>query len=641
MALLHIAEPGASGTPHHRNIAIGIDLGTTNSLVATIKSGTPVVLANSDGEQLIPSVVHYNVDGATCVGSNALKYRETDPAHTIISVKRFMGQSPADLKSHHMHPYNFSKQDGILEVITPHGTKNPIQVSSDILIELKKIAVTNLGEEPVGAVITVPAYFDDNARLATKQAAELAGLKVLRLLNEPTAAAIAYGLESKNEGLFLVYDLGGGTLDVSILRLHNGVFEVLAVSGDTHLGGDDFDQRLYCYILEKSNLTKLNDNDSATIFNLAKSVKEQLSIKLSVAFNTVLSTGYIVNLTINQADFFSITSTLIDQAILPIKKALRDAKQSLNDIDEIIMVGGSSRLLNIREQIGSMFHKPLLTSIDPDKVVALGAAILADILVGNRKDDWLLLDVTPLSLGIETMGGLVEKIITRNSTIPITRAQEFTTYKNGQTAMTIHVLQGERELVSDCRSLAKFSLKGIPPLVAGAARIRITFQIDADGLLSVSAKEQTTGVSTTVEIKPSFGLNSDAIKHMLQTSIDNAGYDILNRQLQEATIDAQALIEATEHALQHDGELLNLDEKTAIENKIQSLQQKIGLASEIKAKTEAIKKLTEELNQITENFAAQQMDKAVKLGLTGKDIGSLDPGITKPYSIKKNKSWSK
>ena len=624
MALLQISEPGASGTPHNRNIAIGIDLGTTNSLVATIKSGEPVVLANAAGEQLIPSVVHYNKNGTVSIGSAALEHRVTDPAHTIISVKRFMGQSTADLNTNYTHPYNFTKQDGILEIITPHGTKNPIQVSSDILTELKKVAIANLGEEPTGAVITVPAYFDDNARLATKQAAELAGLNVLRLLNEPTAAAIAYGLESKNEGLFIVYDLGGGTLDVSVLRLHNGVFEVLAVNGDTHLGGDDFDHRLYCYILEKSNLTKLNDNDSAILFNLAKAIKEELSIKPKVAFNTVLSTGHIVNLIISQTEFFNITSSLVDRATLPIKKALRDAKVSINDINEIIMVGGSSRLLNIREHIGNMFHKPLLTSIDPDKVVAIGAAILADILVGNLKDDWLLLDVTPLSLGIETMGGLVEKIIPRNSTIPITRAQDFTTYKDGQTAMTIHVLQGERELVSDCRSLAKFSLKGIPPLVAGGARIRITFQIDADGLLSVNACEQTTGTSTTVEIKPSFGLDSNEIKHMLQESIDNASSDILNRQLQETIIDAEALIEATQHAILQDGELLDITNKTAIKNKIQTLQQAIVLNDEIRKKTTTIKNLTEELNQITGNFAAKRMDKAVKSGLTGQNIEKLD-----------------
>jgi molecular chaperone HscA len=624
MALLQISEPGVSGTPHNRNIAIGIDLGTTNSLVATIKSSEPTVLTNSDGEQLIPSVVHYNKNGTVSIGHTALKYRTTDPAHTIISVKRFMGHAASDLNTSYTHPYKFTKQDGMLEIITPHGAKNPIQISSDILAELKKIAIANLGEELAGAVITVPAYFDDNARLATKQAAELAGLNVLRLLNEPTAAAIAYGLESKNEGLFLVYDLGGGTLDVSILRLHNGVFEVLAVNGDTHLGGDDFDHRLYCYILEKSNLTKLNDNDSAILFNLAKSIKEELSIKPKVAFNTVLSTGHIVNLTISQSEFFNITSSLVDRATLPIKKALRDAKVKINDINEIIMVGGSSRLLNIREQLGNMFHKPILTSIDPDKVVAIGAAILADILVGNRRDDWLLLDVTPLSLGIETMGGLVEKIIPRNSTIPITRAQEFTTYKDGQTAMTIHVLQGERELVSDCRSLAKFSLKGIPPLVAGAARIHITFQIDADGLLSVSACEQTTGVSTTVEIKPSFGLDSDEIKHMLQASIDNANNDILNRQLQEAVIDAEALIEATQHAITQDGELLDITNKITIENKIKILHQKINLENGVREKTTTIKVLIEELNQITQDFAAKRMDKAVKLGLTGQNIEKLD-----------------
>lgn len=623
MALLQISEPGASGEPHKRNIAIGIDLGTTNSLVATIKSGEPVVLSNHDNEQLIASIVYYSKEGTPVVGSKAQAMRTLDPANTIISVKRFMGRVFSDLDPKVTYPYHFAKHEGMLEIITDQGPKNPVQVSADILRELKNIAIANLGEEPMGAVITVPAYFDDTQRQATKLAAQLAGLNVLRLLGEPTAAAIAYGLDSKQEGTFLVYDLGGGTLDVSVLRLEQGLFKVLAVSGDTHLGGDDFDQRVLCYMIEKSQLKGLSDRDIAVLLNLAKFIKENLSDKESIAVNKVLSSGQVVNLKISREEFFQITEHLVQKAITPLKKALHDAKLTNADIDEIIMVGGSSRLLNIRQKISEIFNKPLLSSIDPDKVVAIGAAIQANVLAGNSKDDYLLLDVTPLSLGLETMGGLVEKIIPRNSTIPITRAQDFTTYKDGQTAMTIHVLQGERELVQDCRSLAKFSLKGIPPMAAGAARIRITFQIDADGLLSVSAVELTTGTTNNIEIKPSFGLNEEQISQMLNSSINNATFDIKNRQLTEAVIGAKALIETTLQAVDKNKGLLSAKEHSLINQLIAQLEQVIESESETDEKIRIIKNLTSQLNHATEKFAELLMNIAVKQGLAGKKVENI------------------
>lgn len=625
MALLQIAEPDMSGAPHQHNVAIGIDLGTTNSLVATVKSGEATVLCDSSGAKLIPSIVNYGSDKLS-VGHEALKLRVNDPANTLVSIKRFMGRGFADLDPDVVYPYKFAaKSDANIQINTRQGIKNPVAVSADILTYLRNLAVESLGEEPAGVVITVPAYFDDAQRQATKYAGEIAGLNVLRLLNEPTAAAIAYGLDNKQDGTFLVYDLGGGTLDVSILRLNQGVFEVLSVSGDTQLGGDDFDHRLYCYILEKSNLSQLTDEDTAQLLTRAKLVKEQLAEKEKVAFSAVLSNKRIVNLTITRAEYETIVKYLVQKTLMPLKKALRDAKLDKEQIDEIIMVGGSTRMLAIRQAVTEFFGRAPLISINPDEVVAIGAGIQADILVGNKKDDWLLLDVTPLSLGVETMGGLVEKIIPRNSTIPVVRAQDFTTYKDGQTAMSVHVVQGERELVKDCRSLAKFTLRGIPPMVAGQARIRISYQIDADGLLSVQAKEMTSGVAAHIEVKPSYGLNDEQIGEMLQASISHASEDIQQRQYQEAVVDARAILDSVEKALIADADLLDEAELTQINHACMKLKIAIEQkAIELDSAGKKIRQLVEELNQATDSFAAKRMDKAINQALTGKEIADID-----------------
>ncbi len=624
MALLQIAEPDMSGAPHQHNVAIGIDLGTTNSLVATVKSGEATVLCDNSGAKLIPSIVNYGSDKLS-VGHEALKLRVSDPANTLVSIKRFMGRGFADLDPDVVYPYKFAaKSDANIQINTRQGVKNPVAVSADILTHLRNLAVESLGEEPAGVVITVPAYFDDAQRQATKYAGEIAGLNVLRLLNEPTAAAIAYGLDNKQDGTFLVYDLGGGTLDVSILRLNQGVFEVLSVSGDTQLGGDDFDHRLYCYILEKSNLSQLTDEDTAQLLTRAKLVKEQLADKEKVAFSAVLSNKRIVNLTITRAEYETIVKYLVQKTLLPLKKALRDAKLDKEQIDEVIMVGGSTRMLAIRQAVTEFFGRAPLTSINPDEVVAIGAGIQADILVGNKKDDWLLLDVTPLSLGVETMGGLVEKIIPRNSTIPVVRAQDFTTYKDGQTAMSVHVVQGERELVKDCRSLAKFTLRGIPPMVAGQARIRISYQIDADGLLSVQAKEMTSGVAAHIEVKPSYGLNDEQIGEMLQASISHAGEDIQQRQYQEAVVDARAILDSVEKALIADADLLDEVELTQINHACMKLKIAIEQkAIELDSAGERVRQLVEGLNQATDSFAAKRMDKAINHALAGKDVSAI------------------
>jgi len=619
MSLLQITEPGVEHSPHARNVAIGIDLGTTNSLVATVRNGQSTVLANEHERELIPSVVHYAKHDVS-VGEQAQEFMLSDAANTFVSVKRFMGKKFTDLALNRNYPYKFIKDSSIIEFDTPQGVKNPIQVSSDILRYLKDMVVQRIGEEPSGAVITVPAYFNETQRQATKQAAQIAGLHVLRLLNEPTAAAIAYGLDENNQGTFLVFDLGGGTLDVSILRLHQGVFEVIAVNGDTQLGGDDFDHRLYCYILEKSQLKELSAEDNVLLAKTVRRIKEQLSSQVKVSFHLTLSNGRLVNMTITRDEFEHISETLVQKTLLIVNKALRDANLTIEQIDDVVLVGGQTRMPSIQKALSAMFKREVLNTIDPDKVVAIGAAIQADVLAGNRKQDWLLLDVTPLSLGIETMGGIVEKIIPRNSVIPLTRAQEFTTYKDGQTAMSLHVVQGERELAADCRSLARFSLKNIPPLVAGQARIKVVFQIDADGLLCVSASESTTGQISSIEVKPSFGLGEAEVADMLKQAVTYAKSDIQQRQLQESIVHARGLIDSTLNALKQDKDLLAVDELSAIHQLINELAQLIENVADDVNKRDIIDNVADKLNQLTANFAAARMDRALKANLAGKAV---------------------
>ncbi|ARQ73552.1 Fe-S protein assembly chaperone HscA [Pseudomonas fragi] len=619
MALLQIAEPGQSPQPHQRRLAVGIDLGTTNSLVAALRSGLSEPLADANGNVILPSAVRYHADRVE-VGESARLAASSDPFNTVLSVKRLMGRGLSDVKQlGEQLPYRFVGGESHMPFIdTVQGPKSPVEVSAEILKVLRERAEKTLGGELVGAVIAVPAYFDDAQRQATKDAAKLAGLNVLRLLNEPTAAAVAYGLDQSAEGVVAIYDLGGGTFDISILRLTGGVFEVLATGGDSALGGDDFDHAIASWMVAEAGLSAdLDPGTQRTLLQAACAAKEALTDASSV---TVAFGDWQSELT--REAFDALIEPMVARSLKACRRAVRDANIEIEDVQAVVMVGGSTRVPRVREAVAEMFGREPLTDIDPDQVVAIGAAIQADTLAGNKRDggELLLLDVIPLSLGLETMGGLMEKVIPRNTTIPVARAQDFTTYKDGQTAMMIHVLQGERELISDCRSLARFELRGIPPMVAGAAKIRVTFQVDADGLLSVSARELGSGVEANIQVKPSYGLTDGEIAKMLKDSFQYASDDKVARVLREQQVDAQRLIEAVQAALEVDGErLLDAEERMVIELQMQEL-------SELLKGTDgyAIEQQTKRLSQVTDAFAARRMDLTVKAALSGRNLNEIE-----------------